>query len=76
MTKSWFHVTSYNVCWGFAINNKNIVVEVAPIAFKELYNKSVKDPAVRKWFIDNELTVIPIDTDDNDTQAKDNTAVL
>lgn len=58
--KRWFHVNSYTSCWGFAIDENYIVVEVAPVASKELYGKSVKDKEVRKWFTDNNLSVVEI----------------
>lgn len=58
--EKWFHVVSHNACWGFAINENNIVTDVAPIAFKNLHGKSVKDAEVRKWFTDNKLIVSEI----------------
>ena len=58
--KRWFHVTTVNACYGFAIDQNNIVTDVAPIAYKELYGKSIKDPLVRKWLLDNTISITEI----------------
>lgn len=58
----WFQVTTHNACFGFAINEKNIVTKVAPIAYDKLFGKSVRDPEIRKWFIDNNYLVTEIKT--------------
>lgn len=66
--KRWFHVTSYTECWGFSIDENNIIIDVAPIA-QHLKGKSVKDTSIRKWFTDNNLTVSEVKTYEADAKV-------
>lgn len=58
--KRWYHVSGNNICFGFAINQHYMVTDCGDGGFKVLYGKSVKDPAVRRGFTENFLTVSEI----------------
>ena len=56
----WFHATTPNSCFGFAINEHNIIVQCAKDYEKELMFKNVRDAVVRDWFKKNTITVTQV----------------
>jgi hypothetical protein len=67
MTRRWYHVSGAGMCFGFAINQHFVVVDCGKDGFEKLYGKCVKEPEIRKWFIDNNLSVIEVTANKKET---------
>jgi hypothetical protein len=67
----WFHCTTPSECFGFAINEHNIIVQCSRQYEHELMLKNVRRPEVREWFTKNTVTITEIKANgDNDKKTE------